>query len=123
MPAKQRCTFITYLPRPLTPLPLPASKLSRNLDPLRGKSDALGELAPPNQEAETDGGDDGKFHRACPRSGNKDLRQVCRDDMSAYRILSKGLVYRTADHTCDELLHGSLLRGTCIEEQSEAVSI
>src|SRR5262249_38657937 len=34
--AKQWCSFITYLPRPSTPLPLPASKLSRNLDPLRG---------------------------------------------------------------------------------------
>src|SRR6516225_235532 len=34
-------------------------------------------------EAETDGGDDGKFHRACPRGGNIDLRQVCRDDFGS----------------------------------------
>jgi hypothetical protein len=37
-------------------------------------------LALPKAEGETDGGDDGKFHRACPRGGNIDLRQVCRDD-------------------------------------------
>jgi hypothetical protein len=73
MPAKQRCSFITYLLRLSTPLPLSASTLSRNLDPLR----ALGELALPKPEAETDGGDDGKFDRAYPRGGNIDLRQVC----------------------------------------------
>jgi len=33
------------------------------------------------------------------------------------------LVYRTADHTCDESIHGSLLRGTYIEEWSEVVYI
>src|SRR5262249_49990908 len=63
------------------------------------RSDALGELTLPKPEAETDGRDDGEFHRAHPRGGNIDLRQVCRDDMSVYRIPLKGLVYRTADHT------------------------
>src|SRR5215475_10214328 len=105
MPAKQRCTFIAYLPLPSTPLPLPASKLSRNLDPLRGDQ-MLGELTLPKPEAETDGGDDCKFHRAYPRGDNIDLR----DDMSGRRILPKGLVYRTADDTCDESIHSSLLR-------------
>jgi hypothetical protein len=77
---------------------------------------ALGELVLPKPEAETDGGDDGKFRRAYPRGGIIDLRQVCRDDMSGRPIPSKGWVYGTADHTCDESIHGSLLCGTYIEE-------
>src|SRR5262245_5395431 len=105
MPAKPRCTFIAYLPRPLTPLLLPASKLSRNLDPVRG--DQMRSL--PKPEAETDGGDDGEFHRAHPRGGNIDLRQVCRHDV---RVPPNRGLYRTANHTCDESIHGSLLRGT-----------
>ena len=80
-------------------------------------------LVPPKPEAETDGGYDGKFHGAYPSGGNIDLRQVCRDDMSGRRIPPKRLVYRTADHTCDESIHGSLLRGTYIEEWSEVVYI
>jgi hypothetical protein len=100
MPAKQRCSFITCLPRPSTLLPLPASKLSRNLDPLRGDQMRWANWVPPKPEAETDGGDDGKFHSAHPRGGNVDLRQVCRD-----------LVYGTADHTRDESIHSSILPG------------
>ena len=73
----------------------------------------LGELTLPKPEDETDGGD-GKFHRVYLRGGNIDLRQVCRDDMSSRRIPSKG--YQTAGHTCDELMHGSLLRSRYIEE-------
>src|SRR5262245_32698581 len=116
MPAKQRCTFISYLPWPLTPLPLPASKLSRNLDPLRGDQMRWANLALPKAEGETDGGDDGKFHRACPRGGNIDLRQSVEMIMSGRCIPPKRLVYGTADHTSDESIHGSLLRGTYIEE-------
>src|SRR5262249_33167604 len=63
-----------------------------------------------------DGGDDGKFHRACPSGGSIDLRQVCRDDMSGRCIPLKGLVHRTADQTSDESIHSSLLPGTYIED-------
>ena len=62
---------------------------------------------PPKPEAETDGGDDGKFHSDHPRGGNIDLRQVCRDDVGGRRIPPKGLVYGTADHTRDESIHSS----------------
>src|SRR5262249_24134926 len=71
-------------------------------------------------EAETDGGDDGKFNCAYPRGGNVDLRQIYRNDVS---VPPKRVVYRTANHTSDESIHGSLLRGTQIEEWSKSVSI
>jgi hypothetical protein len=44
-------------------------------------------------KAETDGGDDDKFHRAYPRGGNIDLRQVCRDAMSGHGMPPKGQVH------------------------------
>ena len=83
----------------------------------------LGDLTLPKPEDETDGGDDGTVHRAYPRGGNIDLRQVCRDDMSGRLIPPKRLVCRTANHTCDKSIQGSLLRGRHIEEQSEAIYI
>jgi len=72
------------------------------------------------KKAETDGGDDDQFHRAYPRGGNIDLRQLCRDAMSGHGMPPNGLVYRTADHTCDATMHDSLVVG---EEESKAVCI
>ena len=80
-----------------------------------------GDLTPPKPE--TGNGNDDKFHRAYPRGDNIDLRQVCRDAMRGHGMPPKGLVYRTADHTCDETMHDSLLVGTPIEEESKAVCI
>jgi hypothetical protein len=74
-------------------------------------------VARPNPKAETDGGDDDRFHRAYPRGDNIDLRQVCRDAMSGHGMPPKGLVCCTADYTCDEPMHGTLLLGTSIEEE------
>src|SRR5262249_14140876 len=110
-----RSPLMAVLPLPVRTALIPTSPTTSSACAV-WRSDALGELTLPKPEAETDGRDDGEFHGAHPRGGNIDLRQVCRDHMSVYRIPLKGLVYRTADHTCDESIHGSLLRGTYIEE-------